>query len=81
LYYNEFNCWRPSKLAGIVRLVKMLQAEGIRIDGVGIQAHWGLGYPKNEYIDAAIDQLSALGVTGSHTPPSSGPPPGSRAGH
>lgn len=62
LYYNEFNCWRPSKLAGIVRLVKMLQAEGIRIDGVGIQAHWGLGYPRNEYIDAAIDQLSALGV-------------------
>ena len=62
LYYNEFNCWRPTKLAGIVRLVKMLQAEGIRIDGVGIQAHWGLGYPKNEYIHAAIDQLSALGI-------------------
>lgn len=62
LYYNEFNCWRPTKLAGIVRLVKMLQADGIRIDGVGIQAHWGLGYPKNEYIVDAIEQLSALGV-------------------
>lgn len=62
LYYNEFNVWRPSKLAGIIRLVKMLQAEGIRIDGVGIQAHWGLNYPENHYIDEAIDQLSALGV-------------------
>ena len=62
LYYNEFNCWRPSKLAGIVRLVKMLQADGIRIDGVGIQAHWGLGYPKNEYVVDAIEQLAALGV-------------------
>ena len=62
LYYNEFNVWRPSKLAGVVRLVKMLQSEGIRIDGVGIQAHWGLNYPKNHYIEDAIDQLSALGV-------------------
>ena len=62
LNYNEFNCWRPSKLAGIVRLVKMLKDEGIRIDGVGIQAHWGLGYPKNEYIVDAIEQLAALGV-------------------
>ena len=62
LYYNEFNCWRPTKLAGIVRLVRMLQAEGIRIDGVGIQAHWGLNYPKNHYIEEAIEQLYALGV-------------------
>lgn len=62
LYYNEFNCWRPSKLSGIVRLVKMLQADGIRIDGVGIQAHWGLNYPKNEYIVEAIEQLASLGV-------------------
>ena len=62
LNYNEFNCWRPSKLAGIVRLVKMLKDEGIKIDGVGIQAHWGLGYPKNEYIVDAIEQLAALGV-------------------
>lgn len=62
LYYNEFNVWRPSKLAGVIRLVKMLQAEGLRIDGVGIQAHWGLNYPENHYIDEAIDQLAALGV-------------------
>ena len=62
LYYNEFNCWRPTKLAGIIRLVRMLQAEGIRIDGVGIQAHWGLNYPKKHYIEEAIEQLYALGV-------------------
>lgn len=62
LYYNEFNVWRPSKLAGVVNLVKMLKAEGLRIDGVGIQAHWGLNYPKNQYVEDAIDQLSALGV-------------------
>lgn len=62
LYYNDFNAWRPEKRDGIVRLVKMLQREGIRIDGVGIQGHWGLNYPKNEYIEAAIDAFAACGV-------------------
>ena len=62
LYYNDFNVWRPSKRDGIARMVRMLQKEGIRIDGIGIQAHWGLNFPKNEYITAAIDTFAALGV-------------------
>ena len=62
LYYNDFNAWRPAKRDGIVRLVKMLQEDGIRIDGVGIQGHWGLNYPKTEYIEKAIDAYASLGV-------------------
>jgi endo-1,4-beta-xylanase len=62
LYYNDFNAWRPAKRDGIARLVRMLQHEGIRIDGVGMQGHWGLNYPKNEYIEAAIDTFASLGV-------------------
>ena len=62
LYYNDFNAWRPEKRDGIVRLVKMLQKEGIRIDGVGIQGHWGLNYPKTKYIEDAIDAYAGCGV-------------------
>lgn len=62
LYYNDFNAWRPAKRDGIMRLVRMLQAADIRIDGVGIQGHWGLNYPKNTYIEAAIDSFASLGV-------------------
>ena len=62
LYYNDFNAWRPSKRDGIVRLIKMLQEAGIRIDGVGMQGHWGLNYPKSEYIVSAIDAYASLGV-------------------
>lgn len=62
LYYNDFNAWRPAKRDGIMRMVRMLQREGIRIDGVGIQGHWGLNFPKNEYIEAAIDSFASLGV-------------------
>lgn len=62
LYYNDFNAWRPTKRDGIVRMVKMLQKEGIRIDGVGIQGHWGLNFPETKYIEAAIDAYAACGV-------------------
>ena len=62
LYYNDFNAWRPTKRDGIARLVRVLQSEGIRIDGVGIQGHWGLNFPKKNYIEAAIDTFAALGM-------------------
>jgi endo-1,4-beta-xylanase len=62
LYYNDFNAWRPEKRDGIMRMVRMLKKENIRIDGIGIQGHWGLNYPKTEYIEAAIDSFASLGV-------------------
>ncbi len=62
LYYNDFNAWRPEKRDGIVRMVKMLRAAGIRIDGIGMQGHWGLNYPSTEHIEAAIDAYAALGL-------------------
>jgi len=62
LYYNDFNVWRKEHVDGIVTMVKRLQSEGIRIDGVGIQAHWGLNYPKTEYIEHAIDTLASCGI-------------------
>jgi endo-1,4-beta-xylanase len=62
LYYNDFNAERPAKRDGIVRMVRMLQDAGLRIDGVGIQAHWGLNYPSDEWIAQAIDAYAALGI-------------------
>ncbi len=62
LYYNDFNTWRPAKREGIIRLVKMLQQEGIRIDGIGMQAHWGLNYPQTKYIEQAIEAYAATGL-------------------
>lgn len=62
LYYNDFNEWRPAKRDGIVRMVRTLQKQGIRIDGIGMQCHWGLNYPKNKYIEEAIDSFASCGV-------------------
>lgn len=62
LYYNDFNAWRPTKRDGIIRMIKMLKAAGIRIDGVGMQGHWGLNFPENKYIEDAIVAYAAAGV-------------------
>ncbi|GAB3049865.1 endo-1,4-beta-xylanase [Stenotrophomonas tumulicola] len=62
LYYNDFNTFKPEKRAGIVRLVKMLQAAGLRIDGVGMQGHWGIDGPSIAEIEQTIDAFAALGV-------------------
>lgn len=40
LYYNDYNLESVSpKSEGAVRIVKMLQDEGIKVDGVGMQGH------------------------------------------
>ncbi|MFK7906356.1 MAG: endo-1,4-beta-xylanase [Chitinophagales bacterium] len=62
LIYNDYNLWKPEKRAGVVRLVKNLQEKGIKIDGVGMQAHWSLIGPGIEDIENSILAYSALGV-------------------
>lgn len=62
LYYNDFNTWRPTKRDGIVRMVRMLKREGIRVDGIGMQGHWGLNYPSLANIEAAIDSFASTGA-------------------
>jgi endo-1,4-beta-xylanase len=59
LYYNDYNLWKPAKREGAIRLVNRLRARGIRIDGVGEQAHWGLAEPPIAQIDETIAALAA----------------------
>ena len=42
--------------------MRELKAEGLRVDGVGIQGHWGLDYPTTENLEAFITATAALGV-------------------
>jgi len=62
LVYNDYNLWKPKKREGVVRLVKQLQANGTKIDGVGMQAHWSLEGPSIEDIENSILAYSELGV-------------------
>jgi endo-1,4-beta-xylanase len=62
LYYNDYNLEKPAKRAGVIRLVKDLQARGLRIDGIGNQAHWRLETPTIDQIEQALAELHATGL-------------------
>ena len=59
LYYNDFNLWKPAKREAAIRLVKDLRAGGLRVDGIGEQAHWGIDEPPLAEIDRTIAETAA----------------------
>ena len=59
LYYNDYNLWKPAKRDGAIALVNRLRPQGVRVDGIGEQAHWGLTEPPIAQIDAALGALAA----------------------
>jgi endo-1,4-beta-xylanase len=62
LYYNDYNMWKPGKRQGVLRLVRALQAKGVRIDGIGMQGHWGMDYPPLDELEDSIVAYAGLGV-------------------
>jgi endo-1,4-beta-xylanase len=62
LYYNDYNLWKPAKRDAAVRLVARLREQGLRVDGIGVQGHWGIDDPPLGAIDAALSAIRAGGT-------------------
>jgi endo-1,4-beta-xylanase len=62
LYYNDYNEWQPQKRRAIKTLVQNLRSKRIRIDGIGLQGHWGLDYPSATELEAMFNDYGSLGV-------------------
>ncbi|AWV97634.1 endo-1,4-beta-xylanase [Arcticibacterium luteifluviistationis] len=62
LYYNDYNIEQPEKREGVIKLVKSIQDAGLRIDGVGIQAHWSINNLPLKEIEESIIAFSKLNV-------------------
>lgn len=62
LYYNDYNEWYPKKIETIVKMVKNIKSKGIRIDGVGMQAHVEMNSPTMAEYENAIVKYAASGV-------------------
>lgn len=60
LYYNDYNLWKPEKREAVIALVEDLQSKGIKIDGIGMQAHLGFEDPPVEQVEASIQAFSEL---------------------
>jgi endo-1,4-beta-xylanase len=69
LYYNDFNLETSSaKADGAVKIVRLVQEAGVRIDGVGFQAHLNVGQtPSREELAATLNRFVALGVEVAYT--------------
>jgi endo-1,4-beta-xylanase len=62
LYYNDYNVWKPAKTAAVIALVRDLRAKGLRVDGVGEQAHWGFTYPLDSELRAMLQAFREAGI-------------------
>jgi len=62
LYYNDYSMAHEGKRNGTINMVKKLQEEGIRIDGIGMQGHMIMEFPSYEAFEQSIIAFSELGV-------------------
>lgn len=62
LYYNDYSMANPGRRDGVVAMVKKLKAQGIKIDGIGMQCHIGLDYPDINEFEKSVEAFAALGV-------------------
>jgi endo-1,4-beta-xylanase len=63
LYYNDYNLYKPEKRKGVIKLVKELQSKGIKIDGIGMQAHYSLTSPDLKEVENSIIAFANLNVS------------------
>ncbi|HWV66479.1 endo-1,4-beta-xylanase [Chitinophaga sp.] len=62
LFYNDNGFEWSKKRDKIYRFLKKLKAAGVPVNGVGMQAHWGIeGVPEN-YLRETIEMFSDLGL-------------------
>jgi endo-1,4-beta-xylanase len=62
LYYNDYSMALPGKREGVVKMVKWLQEEGIKVDGIGMQGHSSMEFPKIEEFEKSIIAFAGLGA-------------------
>ncbi|KAG6353846.1 hypothetical protein INS49_005327 [Diaporthe citri] len=69
LYYNDYNIEYPSpKTDAVINIVKLIQAYGAKIDGVGLQAHFKTGeLPATSRLVSALTSFTTLGVDVAYT--------------
>lgn len=61
LFYNDYNDTTPAKVNGICSLLKAIKStEGARIDGMGMQGHYGIDSPSIVELENAIRAYSAV---------------------
>lgn len=62
LYYNDYSMANEGRRNRVVSMVKALQGQGVKIDGIGMQGHLNLNSPSIEDYEKSIQEFADLGV-------------------
>jgi len=62
LYYNDYSMALPGRREGVVKMVKELQKDGIQINGIGMQCHCSMNFPKIEEFEKSMLAFANLNV-------------------
>ena len=61
LYINDYAMNVPAKREAYVKLVNDMKSKGLRIDGIGMQAHMGMDYPDFNEFEKSIEAYASTG--------------------
>lgn len=61
LYYNDYSLENEAKRNGAIILVKKLQAQNVKVTGIGTQGHWNLEYPSKDQLEKTLTEFSKVG--------------------
>ena len=62
LYLNDYGMNVPGRRDTYVKLIKDLQARGLRIDAIGMQGHMGMDYPTVEEFETSLLAFAGTGI-------------------
>ena len=62
LYYNDYNMAVQKKRDAVIAMVNNLKAQGVKIDGIGMQGHLLMDFPSVEEFEKSIEALGATGA-------------------
>lgn len=62
LIYNDYSMFHKGRRDAVVKLVNDLKAKGIRVDGIGMQAHYGMDFPDLEEFENSLIAFAGTGA-------------------
>jgi len=62
LYYNDYSMTKPGRVEGVVKMIKELQAAGIKVSAIGMQGHLMIDNPLVSVFEKSILTFASLGT-------------------
>lgn len=61
LYYNDYSMAKSGKRASVMKMIKELKDQGIRVDAIGMQGHFTMDFPSVKDFEKSIVSFASLG--------------------